>query len=510
MLKFAKLIGFFCCMAFLVSACGPAPTEPPATEAPSTTEPVVTEVPAVTEEPVVTESPVVTGEPVETNYAAILVVDNFPPSEASLSATPTSNPTSTPSSEEPVCRITPDGFGKYGGQESAITILGKPHGIYVYNQVIHEIQQAGFQPIDPGTGLGEYDVADFDGVDLTGTGGSLLQDYAYIRRIDHWQANGNNLVVVAVDTEGLDLSAIVSYIPAVVNLFRNKPVLAEDDPLPPISHFVVNMSFGFVPCDTLEYIRPSLRVLSDELGLDLCEDDECTNVEALSDLQDHEKLIDYINSPESYDDIDPVWASIEQTLQTRIETHLAGEPTQWDAAKLAAFAAHLVYSPNELGQAGGNYATFLAENSAWLTPIEEEFTDLLDKYPDVVFVGAAGNSGFSYPFLPAALDSVISVSSLGAALSESCQESKAVDSNCGEIKLGGEFTPQPNITGTSFAAPKLSYLVAVHLLSGGSGTECTLPDGNVIHPVIGYSGGNGPWNNLTVEQVTNICPDFTR
>src|SRR5262249_3081833 len=114
----------------------------------------------------------------------------------------------------------------------------------------------------------------------------------------------------------------------------------------------------------------------------------------------------------------------------------------------------------------------------------------------VVPVGAAGNgllvfdgaqlvrTHFVFPFAPALWDPVVSASALGDA------GRLAGYSNDGEVALPGPtWGERPDgsvaaVHGTSFAAPRLSASVALHLLAGGA-SPC---DGHT--PVLGYTNSN--------------------
>ena len=66
--------------------------------------------------------------------------------------------------------------------------------------------------------------------------------------------------------------------------------------------------------------------------------------------------------------------------------------------------------------------------------------------------------------------------------------------------LPGEYDSSVGmVTGTSFAAPRLSVAVALYLSQVGSGF-CRNDDG---YPALAY----GDWENLTLEQaVSEYCP----
>lgn len=75
--------------------------------------------------------------------------------------------------------------------------------------------------------------------------------------------------------------------------------------------------------------------------------------------------------------------------------------------------------------------------------------------PRVTYIAAAGNSNLNFPFLPALLDNVISVSTV---------DGRRYTSNSGEIVMPG-WHPNGLDEGTSFAAPRLSAWTAVQLMT---------------------------------------------
>lgn len=137
---------------------------------------------------------------------------------------------------------------------------------------------------------------------------------------------------------------------------------------------------------------------------------------------------------------------------------------------------------------------------------------------DVIAVAAAGNFGLDFPFWPGAWGQVISVSAsrgmgydtggpwnkqqdtpLLTAESERPGQQKRI-SNYGEIMLPGEYASEHGeVSGTSFAAPRLSFALALY--ASAVGTDfCRTPDG-VIALV------SGDWNNRTLQQAIQAsCP----
>jgi hypothetical protein len=158
-----------------------------------------------------------------------------------------------------------------------------------------------------------------------------------------------------------------------------------------------------------------------------------------------------------------------------------------------------------------------AQNETDLDPLQSLFTSLRGS---VVPVAAAGNFGLDFPFWPGAWGQVISVSAsegtgydapatwddrqdtplLGAEELNPGRTTRI--SNYGEVMMPGEYNSDSGmVSGTSFAAPRLSVAIAVYISEVG-GSYCQQPDGD---PALAY----GDWDNLTLDQVINdYCSDM--
>lgn len=142
----------------------------------------------------------------------------------------------------------------------------------------------------------------------------------------------------------------------------------------------------------------------------------------------------------------------------------------------------------------------------------------------VVAVASAGNFGLKFPFWPGAWPGVVSVSaSQGQGFYPAQSWDSKTDvplltipgdrpnqplriSNYGEVMMPGEYastvegaTSQTVIAGTSFAAPRLSMVVALYLAEVGD-DYCRDEDGF-------FALASGEWKNLTLpEAVEAYCP----
>jgi hypothetical protein len=152
-----------------------------------------------------------------------------------------------------------------------------------------------------------------------------------------------------------------------------------------------------------------------------------------------------------------------------------------------------------------------AQNASDLDPLQSLFTGLGS---NVIPVAAAGNFGLDFPFWPGAWGQVISVSaSEGIGYHSPASWDKKKDtpllgaenlnpgkttriSNYGEVMMPGEYDSDFGmVSGTSFAAPRLSVAMAVYVSEVG-GSYCQQSDGD---PALAY----GDWDNLTLDEVIN-------
>ncbi|MBN1562475.1 MAG: hypothetical protein JXA10_01455 [Anaerolineae bacterium] len=150
-----------------------------------------------------------------------------------------------------------------------------------------------------------------------------------------------------------------------------------------------------------------------------------------------------------------------------------------------------------------------------LDPLQSLLTSLGSQ---VIPVASAGNFGLDFPFWPGAWGQVISVSaSEGTGYQASASWRKQDDtpllnaesdnpnkplriSHYGEVMLPGEYDSDEGlVSGTSFAAPRLSVLMALYVADVG-GSYCTNSNG---YPAL----ASGDWDNLTLaETVQEYCP----
>jgi hypothetical protein len=121
-----------------------------------------------------------------------------------------------------------------------------------------------------------------------------------------------------------------------------------------------------------------------------------------------------------------------------------------------------------------------AQQMVSLNPLQDLF---VEQGALIIPVAAAGNYGLDFPFWPGAWGQVVSVSA-----------------STGEVMMPGEYSSEVGvISGTSFAAPRLTVTLAIYALGVGQ-DYCKDDDGNLI---LAY----GDWDNMTMDRVAQeYCP----
>jgi hypothetical protein len=222
-------------------------------------------------------------------------------------------------------------------------------------------------------------------------------------------------LVRAVNSQGQD----TDWIQAELN--ESIPVIVDEVTYP---HVVVNMSFAVVPCATSDDVEGSARYL-----VDLNDDGEVS-------LDDYILALGIIND---------VKASERGELMDLAS--FVTEPLD------DVLLAYLECLGSGFGDCGGSTDT-----------------------DSLVNIASSGNFGYDFPFFPAALPSVVSVSSLDA-VSGGYSEERSSFSNAGEIaapgalfvaasRTSGSITEIVGYAGTSFSAPNVSVFTALDLAMG--------------------------------------------
>lgn len=484
---------------------GGEPPEPTAEATPSSTIEVTPsdtpETPEeVTPEPTVeaTEAPTVT--PTDTAESpgapvAILVIDDFGPLSGDEEPPP-----DLP--EDAVCTITADGLGKFGGGRAPLPTPPKPQGVLPtspetagllrtmnvrHGQLVHHTLRGsmsdlqGVLPASPETvnllwsmgirhgqlvysKLQELISVDYGLPQSTIDGSTISPD---LRDVTIWVDGQERpiLLLIGVDTAGFDTSTLASRIEEAMAVTE-----AEWD----AQRLVLNMSFGLIPCYYPELSPDEYREMigDDEMGL--------SPLQPL--LQDLDALV-----AENY--IDGETASLVLTARARtLLYHNQG----------IAEGIQVVYDQTTREQADELFNSL----QAWSPPLDAEGVETAAADEAVIAVAAAGNSDLPFPFAPAMWPGVVAV----GAEPDYANDSEVLMGDKVEVKdsAGNSVV----VEGTSFAAPELSYLMAVLLLNGGS-AECAGASGATRPPLSYADAPGGSWDNLDLATArTEHCNTF--
>jgi hypothetical protein len=233
---------------------------------------------------------------------------------------------------------------------------------------------------------------------------------------------GHNISIVDVPAPGYTTTVITrSIVDAILNA--------------PDANFVINMSFAVVPCakfaDFVTY-DAVMRLLAEQSG-DLAQD-----VAALDKMrQVVEWLVGASRAAVDFQNLNP------------------GDPL------FALFS--------------GNFCDpeYNADSAYYLELQDGEACGDINSRVEggaVIPVGSAGNDGVPFPYYPAAWETVVSVSASEEEQDFYATPPLASYSNWGEVMMPGDWTaPWGNLQqGTSFAAPRLSYIMALYLEDQGS------------------------------------------
>jgi hypothetical protein len=381
---------------------------------------------------------------------AILVVDDFynvTAEEEGGGESPVPEPEET---EGGTCAVTPDGQiyrGEgliYRGEGLTwLKITGVSHGMLVYTQ-LQGLIDAGATRTDSITG--PQLMTDLSAAGATGLWESIGLDW--MGEVTVWERNRQPLLLVQVDTSGYDSTVLADRIQAAMEALGSSTWQ--------VKRFVLNMSFGFIPCD--------LTLTAEE----------------------YERLL------EQYEELQALQESLEgavgqeQLTQEDADAYLLAQATLRKAYE---------FEPGDLPD--------------WLK--QDPVLNLLIEMPAsaeaLIAVASSGNSGLSFPYAPAIWDDVIAVSS--ETTNAEGGPVIADYANDGEVMMPDKFVYNgETVFGTSFAAPKLSLRAAYYLLAGVpvSCRGAILP---AVEPPFDYATPAGPWDNLTLTDArTNYCPPF--
>jgi hypothetical protein len=290
--------------------------------------------------------------------------------------------------------------------------------------------------------------------------------------------------------------------------------------IPPIEKFVLNMSFGLVPCDVMAGLdEGSKRALIDAY-YDLLDEDSppeeknqrFTESMSVADLPS-EVVDSFINDFDwalgraVHRGIAPV--EIGLRAQAFVE-HTGATEEEALINTLSLDSRPLLAYPLDASPFDPSLEVFLAEEFLEDDELRRQLESGFGQRSNVISVAAAGNLGgygYEYPFAPAIFDNVVSVS----AATRDVDDSRVGYSNPGEVLMVGDHSDDAygDLSGTSFAAPKFSLLAAIYLLNGGRSPCDVADDMPPSFPALGYAGDYGPWEDLLPEEIAaNFCPVF--
>lgn len=372
---------------------------------------------------------------------------------------------------------------------SALHPLALPHGRLVYMHLVDLLDEQAF-------------------MSRGGAVTVLTADDTHV-----WNSALGSILLVPVDTQAYSIDGIVSSIQQAIAVLEGMDV----------TRIVVNMSFGVIPCADF----PSLMVEDyarqlDEWGVTCSGDDDgfgafvCDTLPELSNGDSG-----YLSS-----------ASVELLTSVRDQGGPLG----------AAFAIlDLAVMRQKVAEALAN-ATPEDVDPGSLGDFNGVIADLADSGLEIIQVASAGNETLDYPYFPGLHPDVLAVSAdysqmacpagppaaLAAHLEglgmDAAAAARVADglinptSNAGEVIEDGTTlisparylnNPTPDsdllgcLNGTSFAAPRVSLDMAVHLLRGGT-VSCTGALGTSQPPL-----AHDSWDDLTIiDAAAAYCADY--
>ncbi len=396
------------------------------------------------------------------------------------------------------------------------------------------------------------------GTPFTSTAPSLSEDW--LRDMMTWQ--DNQIYLVGIDTNAYTSALMVERIRNTIEALYG----AEG-----VTNFVVNMSFAIIPCsdiprDGFRHYTDGFKVEGNEELTSTCEEtardliaedrtlQENQRFTQLADESNCEDLANLADDPElEEEDQERATQAAELLLEVlsqpafqevRVLVYFSflrpQIPAIFQTAYYAVNAPHLTNDP---------FTTFLENDGL------RQYCESLDQNLNCIAVAAAGNDGRNFPYAPASLPSVISTTAefssmptcstaelealenqLTELANENTSDTLPADvpdiifdltnprSNDGEVQMDGVLdipislvAPCLRFWGTSFAAPRLSYEMAIHLFNGGTAGQCsgqaaigvTLTTFTSEPPLNYADGASGNWENLPFSDAkAKYCDSF--
>jgi Subtilase family len=365
---------------------------------------------------------------------AIVVIDNF-------ALRPTLPQHASPSANCPYTRDDTNVVGDSGAGDDLPDTVS--HGKAVQSLLSNGLDGApGIQRLADASDLRPYG--------LDGMAGISSQ-------VERWKVDGTQeLILIGMQTNGFTTTDLANRLGELVARLS----------LREITRVVLNMSFIIAPCNVPAWLKT----------LDLFDGPRT--------LAAYHTLID------AHPELEALRQELGQDAEARILSPLPGDPLTPLRMWLAPGEFYGLANPAVPPLPGDPVRTRLDAD-----PLKERLTGLAGS-GTVVPVGAAGNgvlsydstppvrTRFAFPFAPALWDPVLSV---GAATDAG---TRAEYSNNGEVLMPGITMVErldetwATVHGSSFAAPRLSSILALHLLRGGP-SPC-----NGHTPIMGYTNSD--------------------
>lgn len=327
---------------------------------------------------------------------------------------------------------TTEGGGTHGSKGAALAAAWIPHGELVYAHLKQQFD-VGFTDVTQ-----EMD----------------LNDQAKL--VERAEVDSGIVYLVQIDIgQGLT-NDVLGQIDGVHQALKDKGV----------TNFVVNMSIVVKPCeklfDSFDEYRSFIQCIP-------------TLAEMTTILNAHSET--FTNDEDSYN-------PIQQSVETRTELVVAHKQDSFDDnfEEYVDCATEGAVSD----EIDPEYLVLRAEEYRAGFQAEWAYDDLVNApgyFDDTIFIAAAGNDGLSYPYVPSGYGEVISVGAFTRAeslayvpnASEWIWSDVAVFTDSAIIKATTVISPDGTmrpaedeviLLGTSYAAPKMSYLAAMGLLNG--------------------------------------------
>jgi hypothetical protein len=336
---------------------------------------------------------------------------------------------------------------------------GVAHGVAVQSRLSAQLDgSAALGRLPTTTDLTPYGLAGMTGISA---------------EAERWRYGAHELTLIGMRTDGLTTADLQSRIVAVTQALASSPR--------GISRVVLNMSFVIAPCNVPAWLN------------------EIHRFDGQQTLAAYRALIDEHPELEGLrDELDKLAA--DPNPDPRLLWPAPDDPLLALRAQLAVGQFYGLPDPE------AQPVPWAAKRRLDSDPLKPLLAKLTASAP-VVPVGAAGNgllvydgaklvrTHFDFPFAPALWNPVVSVSASGD------NSRRAAYSNNGEVAMQGTTWVTradgsvATVHGTSFAAPRLSASIALHLLAGGP-SPC---DGHT--PVLGYTNSNlagQHWDDLSL------------